>query len=86
MKTFMSVSLGGVSRFLSFFEVFSVFIFYLFRFSEALGITVMEISGSYTISKSLYRIIRRLVHRLTVYATRETQTKSFCYNFNQKWY
>ncbi len=40
----------------------------------------------YTISKSLYRINHTLVHRLTVYATKETQTKSLCYNFNQKWY
>ena len=40
----------------------------------------------YTISKSLYRINHTWVHRLTVYATRETQTKSLCYNFNQKWY
>ena len=39
-----------------------------------------------TISKSLYRINRTLGHRLTVYATKETQTKSLCYNFNQKWY
>ena len=29
---------------------------------------------------------RSLVHRRTVYATRETQTKSLCYNFNQEWY
>ena len=40
----------------------------------------------HTISKSLYRINHTLMHRLTVYATKETQTKSLCYNFNQKWY
>ena len=39
-----------------------------------------------TISNSLYRITRPLGHRLTVYATRQTQTKSLYYNFNQKWY
>ena len=39
-----------------------------------------------TTSKNLYSITRPLVHRLTLYATRETQTKSLYYNFNQKWY